>query len=99
MTIVSPYMTIVSSYMTKGSLKKLENRNKSRDRKREKNAGRLDETKLTGNRETVNTGINTQGIMGKMGDTWREVEIITKTGETDHGVTVWEQVMEYAGWK
>jgi hypothetical protein len=25
--------------------------------------------------------------MGKMGDTWREVETITKTGETDQGVT------------
>jgi hypothetical protein len=27
-------------------------------------------------------------IMGKMGDTWREVETFTKTGETDQGVTV-----------
>ena len=26
--------------------------------------------------------------MGKMGDTWRWVETITKTGETDQGVTV-----------
>ena len=26
--------------------------------------------------------------MGKMGDTWRGVETITKTGETDQGVTV-----------
>ena len=34
-----------------------------------------------------NTGINTQEIMGKMGDTWREVETSTKTGETDQGVT------------
>jgi hypothetical protein len=25
--------------------------------------------------------------MGKMGDTWRGVEISTKTGETDEGVT------------
>ena len=36
-----------------------------------KNADRLDETKGIGNRQTENTGINTQGIMGKMGDTWR----------------------------
>jgi hypothetical protein len=26
--------------------------------------------------------------MGKMGDTWRWVETITTTGETDQGVTV-----------
>ena len=26
--------------------------------------------------------------MGKMGDTWRGVETIPKTGETDQGVTV-----------
>jgi hypothetical protein len=25
--------------------------------------------------------------MGKIGDTWREVETIIKTGETDQGVT------------
>jgi hypothetical protein len=37
---------------------------------------------------TDNTGLNTQGIMGKMGNTWRGVEKITKTGETDQGVTV-----------
>jgi hypothetical protein len=35
----------------------------------------------------VNTGINTQGIMRKMGDTWRRVETITKTGKTDQGKT------------
>ena len=52
-----------------------------------KNAGRLHGTKRTGNRQTENTGINTLGIMGKMGDTWRGVETITKTGETDQGVT------------
>jgi hypothetical protein len=28
-------------------------------------------TRRTGNRQTENTGINAQGIMGKMGDTWR----------------------------
>jgi hypothetical protein len=28
-------------------------------------------TVQTGNRPTENTGINKQGIMGKMGDTWR----------------------------
>jgi hypothetical protein len=50
--------------------------------------GRLEQTRQTGNRQTENTGINTQGIMGKMGDTWRGVETITKTGETDQGVTV-----------
>uniref|UniRef100_A0A4W5RWF3 Anion exchange protein n=1 Tax=Hucho hucho TaxID=62062 RepID=A0A4W5RWF3_9TELE len=44
-------------------------------------------TKQTGNRQTENTGIYTQGIMGKMG-TWRGVETNTKTGETDQGVTV-----------
>ena len=45
-------------------------------------------TRRIGNRPIENTGINTQGIMGKMGDTWRGVETITKTGETDQGVTV-----------
>ena len=48
---------------------------------------RLEQTRQTGNRETENTGINTQGIMGKMGDTWRGVGTITKTGETHQGVT------------
>ena len=38
---------------------------------------------------TENTGINTQGIMRQMGDTCRGVETITKTGETDLGVTVY----------
>ena len=37
--------------------------------------------------ETENTGINAQGIMGKMGNTWKGVETITKTSETDQGVT------------
>jgi hypothetical protein len=32
--------------------------------------------------------MNTQGIMEKMGDTWKGVKTITKTGETDPGVTV-----------
>ena len=41
------------------------------DRRKGKNAGRLDETKQTGNRQTENTGISSLGIMGKMGDTWR----------------------------
>jgi hypothetical protein len=45
-------------------------------------------TRQTGNRQTENTGINTLGIMGKTGDTWRWVETITKTGETDQEVTV-----------
>jgi hypothetical protein len=63
-----------------GKTRKLE---QSRDRSRVKNSGRLDETKRTGNRQTENTGINTLEIMGKMGDTWSEVETITKTGETD----------------
>ena len=52
------------------------------------NAGRLEQTRRTGNRQTENTGINSQGIMGKLGDTWRGVETITKTGETDQDVTV-----------
>jgi hypothetical protein len=43
-----------------------------------KNAGRRDETRQTGNRQTENTGINTQGIMGQMGDTWRGVDTSTK---------------------
>ena len=34
-------------------------------------------------RQTENTGIKTtQGIMRKMGDTWRGVETSTRTGET-----------------
>ena len=45
-------------------------------------------TRRTGNRQTENTGINTHGIMGKMGDTWRGVETIAKTVETDQGVTI-----------
>jgi hypothetical protein len=35
-------------------------------------------------RETGNTGINT---LGKISDTWMGVETITRTGETDQGVT------------
>jgi hypothetical protein len=50
------------------------------------------QTRRTGNGQTENTGINTQGIMGKMGDTWRGVETITKTGETDQGVTTWSAI-------
>jgi hypothetical protein len=42
-------------------------------------------TRRTGNRQTENTGINTQGINGKMGVTWKGVETITTTGETDQG--------------
>ena len=41
------------------------------DRSKGKTAGRFHETKLTGNRQTEKTGINTLGIMGKIGDTWR----------------------------
>ena len=48
---------------------------------------RPDKTRLTGNKQTENTGINTLGIMRKMGDTWRGVKTSTKTCETDHGVT------------
>ena len=44
-------------------------------------------TNKTNLQQTENTGINTQKIMGKMGDTWREVETITRTGEPDQGVT------------
>jgi hypothetical protein len=54
-----------------GNTGKVREQEQSRDRLRKKNAGRLDETKRTGNKYTENTGINTQGIMGKMGDTWR----------------------------
>ena len=60
----------------------------SRDRSRGKTAGSLVETKRTGNRQTENTFINTQVIMGKMGDIWRGVDSITKTGETDQGVYI-----------
>jgi hypothetical protein len=38
------------------------------------------------------TQVNTQWIMGKMGDTWRGVETITKTGKTDQGVTTCNQI-------
>ena len=42
---------------------------------------------------TENTGINTLGIMRKMGNTWRGVETSIKTGETDQGVTtIWNGV-------
>ena len=60
------------------------------ERKQEygKNAGRHDETRQTGNRQTENTGINTQGIMGQMSDTWTGGGYKYKTGETDQGVTV-----------
>ena len=68
-----------------------------RDRSRGKTAGRLDETKRTGNRQTENTGINTQGIMGKMGNTWMGMETITKTGETDQGVTISYLYTVYTG--
>ena len=43
-----------------------------------KHTGRLDETRRTGNRQTENTGIDAQEIMGKMGDTWRGVETSTR---------------------
>jgi hypothetical protein len=49
-----------------------------KDRSTAKNAGRLDETKRTGNRQTENTSINTLGIMGKTGNTWRGVEKSTR---------------------
>jgi hypothetical protein len=53
----------------------------------------LDETRRTGNRQTENTGINTLGIMGNMGDTWSRVETNTKTGETYQGVTIYLKTM------
>ena len=62
--------------------RELKNRNYRKTGAR-KNAGRLDKTKLIGNRQTENTGINALGIMVKMGDTFRGVETSTKTGETD----------------
>jgi hypothetical protein len=43
--------------------------------------------KTNWHRQTENTGISTQGIMGKMGNTWRGVETSTRTGKTDQGVT------------
>ena len=43
--------------------------------------------KNAGNRQAENTCINTLGIMGKMGDTWKGVETSTKASETDLGVT------------
>ena len=36
--------------------------------------------------ETENTGINTPGMMGKMGDTWRGVETRTMTGINTQGI-------------
>jgi hypothetical protein len=51
-------------------------------------AGKLEQTRRTGNRQTENTSINTQGIIEKMGDTWRGVETSTRTGETDQGKRV-----------
>jgi hypothetical protein len=51
-------------------------------------AARLEQTRRTGNRQTENTGINTQGIVGKMDDTWWGVETSTRTGETDQDVIV-----------
>jgi hypothetical protein len=57
-----------------------------RIRKQEEETGKRRETN-TGNRQKDNTGINTQEIMGKMGDIWRGVETSRKTGETDQGVT------------
>jgi hypothetical protein len=44
--------------------------------------------KTNWHRQTENTGINTQGIMRKMGDTCRRLETSTRTGETDQGVTI-----------
>jgi hypothetical protein len=64
---------------------KLENRNKSRDMKRGENAGRLDETKLTGIRQTGNTCINTQGIMGKMG--WNRSDWWNRSGCDNMGAS------------
>jgi hypothetical protein len=31
--------------------------------------------------------------MGKMGNTWRRVETITKTGETDQGLTLFSSLI------
>jgi hypothetical protein len=55
-------------YRTSGSLRfRNINRQEQREtRERGKTAGRLDETKRTGNRQTDNTGISTQGRMGEM---------------------------------
>ena len=44
----------------------------------------LETYKTKWHRETGNTGINT---LGKISDTWRGGETITRTGETDQGVT------------
>jgi hypothetical protein len=46
---------------------KIRKQEQSRDRNGGKTAGRLNETKQTGNRQTENTGINTQGIIGEDG--------------------------------
>jgi hypothetical protein len=45
-------------------------------------------TRQTGKSQTENTGLNAQGIMKKMGDTWRGVETSTKTVETHQDVTI-----------
>ena len=45
-------------------------RERRKSRSMEKNL-LVDLTRRTGNRQTENTGINTQGLMRKTGDTWR----------------------------
>ena len=61
---------------------------KETDRSRGTNAGTVGfMNKTNWNKQSENTGINTQGIMGKMSDTWSGVATGTKTGETDQGVT------------
>jgi hypothetical protein len=56
-------------------------------RSRLDNAGKLDKLDILAIDQTGITGINTQGIMGKRGETWRGVETIPKTVETDQVVT------------
>jgi hypothetical protein len=67
-----------------GGLAKRGRETKGADRK---NSGKLERRRRTGNKQTENTGINTQGIIGKMGDTRRGVETSTRTGEADQGMT------------
>jgi hypothetical protein len=44
-------------------------------------------TRQTGTKQTENTGIDMQAIIGRKGNTWKGVETSTRTDETDQGVT------------
>jgi hypothetical protein len=56
----------------------------------------VDLTRQTGNRQTENTGINTLRAIGKMGDTWRGVVTITRTGENRSGCDIYSAFRKYS---